>query len=573
MPNIPPPSQQHDKNAKHTERDLLKFCQALMNEGAKARNKWVSKDGADSRDVRAYRGLIAPSGFKGKTDDRVFRLNIIQTFIDTMVARLTDNRPMMRVDSIKAGLHDMAVVLEDIIPVIWDESRAQRQLFKMCHNSSIRGISGFHVGYDAMRDRVLIEVLRPHQIIVDPDVCEAGLIEEAEYVGVKRQSTLSALGIRYPGRGGLVREDVEMDGSASAETIDTPVEHIMASRNKPSSSGSVIPRATVNTVYLIDRENMEKGKLMFPRGRRVVFTKDVLLDDGVNPYWDGTHPVDIFDWTVDPNHIWGLSEPSSMINPQNAFNEIMDGVIQNQIQTNQINITGDHDALLASEWSRLKKMKNTNVMPHRKNSSFAITPPPVFGSDKIAVARQIFSFLQILKGVTDVVLGENPGSLQSGRAVEGLVEGANIMTRARASRLEDFMTRVGQKIIARIIQFIPTDRILSFLGPKAETLKYGELRQEFFFNDKGIPMSIEERAEVFRYLRFAVLPGSSAPGTRQARAQQMMALHSLPRPLVSGKDVLEAADFRNADEMIKRAKEEQPLGPPAPAGETPQVFT
>lgn len=572
MAQIPPPVQPHDKKAKHTERDLLEFCHALMKEGSKARDKWVSTDGPESRDVRAYRGLVAPVGFKQKADDRVFRLNFIQTFVDTMTARLTDNRPIMRVDSVKAGLHDMAVVLEDILPVIWDESRAQRQLFKMCHNAAIRGMSGFHVGYDAFRDRVLIEVLRPHQIVIDPDICEAGLIEEAEYVGVKRAATLSMLKLRHPGRGGLVREDVDQESGSSGSTIDTPIEHIVANRGKPSGRGAVIPRATVNTLYLVDRESMQHGKLLFPRGRRVLFTKDVLLDDGVNPYWDGIHPVDAFDWTVDPNHVWGISEPSSMINPQNAFNEIMDGLIQNQISTNMVNITGDHDAQIASEWKRLRNMKNTNVIPHRKNSSFNITPPAVFGSDKIAIARQIFSFMQILKGVTDVVLGENPGSLQSGRAVEGLVEGANIMIRARASRLEDFMTRVGQKMIARIIQFIPTDRVVSFLGPREETLKYGELRQEFFVNEDGMPLSIEEHADVFRYLRFAVLPGSSAPGTRQARAQQMLSLHTLPRPLVSGKDVLEAADFRNAQEMIDRAQKEQPLGPPAPAGPTPPVF-
>jgi len=558
---------------------MLRFCRAVIKEGQDARSKWVSKDGPDSIEVRAYRGLMTPTtktsrygAHTQKPDSRVFKLNIIQTFIDTMVARLTDNRPMMRVDSIKAGLHDMAVVLEDIIPVVWDESRAQRQLFKMCHNAAIRSMSGFHVGYDAFRDRILIEVLRPHQIVIDPNVCEAGLIEEAQYVGVKRSATLAELRRRYEGRGGLVKADIESDGSSSSEVLDTPVEDIVANRSKSATSSTVIPRATVHTLYLVDNDSMKHGKLMFPRGRRIVFTADVILDDGVNPYWDGVHPVDAFDWTVDPNHAWGLSEAASMINPQNSFNEIMDGLIQNQITTNMVNITGDQDAMLATEWKKLKELKNANVIPHRKNSSFNISPPPVFGSDKTAIARQIFSFLQVLKGVTDVVLGENPGSLQSGRAVDNLQEGANIMTRARASRLEDFMMRVGQKMIARIIQFMPTDRVMSFLGPKAETLKYGELRQEFFFNDKGNPMTIEERAEVFRYLRFAVLPGSSAPGTRQARAQQMLSLHTLPRPLVSGRDVLEAADFRNAEEMMERAQAEQPLGPPSPAQEMPQVF-
>jgi hypothetical protein len=163
-------------------------------------------------------------------------------------------------------------------------------------------------------------------------------------------------------------------------------------------------------------------------------------------------------------------------------------------------------------------------------------------------------------GVTDVTLGETPGSLQSGLAIEGLQEGANLMTRARASRLEDLLSRVGQKLVARILQFVTADRVFSVMGPSGEAVEYALARSELFLDDKGHPVTAEQRREFFRYLRFTVDPGSSAPGTRIRRAEMMMRLNAIGA--ASRKMVLQAADFPDPDYMLKEAEDDFQKFPP-----------
>ena len=99
------------------------------------------------------------------------------------------------------------------------------------------------------------------------------------------------------------------------------------------------------------------------------------------------------------------------------------------------------------------------------------------------------------------------------------------------------------------------------LGPTGESTEYALNRAELFLDDQHRPVSPETRREVFHALRFAVLPGSSAPGTRARRAEMMVKLHMLGA--ASRKMVLQSADFQNPDEMLKEAEEDFAKFPPA----------
>lgn len=533
------------------ERDLLEYAHRLWDEGKDWReSKRHTKD--VEQDRRTYRGTLHPRGHK---EGRLFTINIVQAFIDRMVAQLTDNRPIMRVESIIPEMDKMANAIEKYIAnVVWEESRAQRQLFRIAHTAAIEGSAGCCVSYSNITDAIAVEMLYPEQLSIHRTVVEAGLMDEAEAITIRRDVPLSWIRQRFPYRGGAVKADVSSDSAKEKGIISTPIDELARKGGKKGTSDAV-PMARMYEQSFIDRESKVKGVIAFPTRRRIIFTHEVILDDGPLPYWDGLPQVDLFDWAVDPEHPWGLSATSLMRAGQIAFNEVLDGNIKNQSTLNMINLMMDHNALDRTQVADLRRMKNINIMSHRKNASVRFDVPPSFGQGQMALAREIFSYLQAVTGVTDVTLGESPGSLQSGTAIEGLQQGANLMTRARASRLEDFISRVGQKIVARIIQFVSTEKMEMFLGQNDETAAYskGLERFEVMTGDQ-----VRERAKLFRLLRFAIVPGSSAPGTKQARAQAMLGLHLLPRPLVSGKDVLEAADFRNAEDMIKRAQIEVP---------------
>lgn len=546
-----------DPNAAHgsvAESALIDQLDAIQREGEDAKTHWI-KDQDTADDLALYRGTYAP-------DDRknYFALNFIQAFIDRMVAELTDNRPILRVEHRKVGLKKAAAALEKTILALWNELDVQRQTFKMCENAAINRSAGLYTGYDPETDSIYLELLRPPQVVLSPDVYESAFADRADYVLIHRVRTLDEIRRRFPVRGSLVKADTATVSGGDRTLGSAPLDALLKAGGSVGSSDA-LPRAVLTEVLIKDRQTTPDGRALFPHGRRIIRSKDVILWDGPNTYWDGRWPIDWFDWIVDPEHPYGHSEPNRLKRVQLSFNEIMDGLVENQILSNVMTVVGDYDAITPKQWNMLQKLKNSLALAKRnRNSTITVTPPPTFGADKISVAKSLFTYAQIITGVTDATLGENPGSLQSGVAIEGLQEGAKLMNRARASRLEDFFARVGNKLIARVFQFMTSDRVLTMLGPTDEAIDYAFQRTELFLNDDGEPVTDKEREEVFKYMRFAVLPGSSAPGTRAKRAEAMLKLHMLGA--ASRKMVLQSADFQDPDQMLAEAEADFKVFPP-----------
>lgn len=548
------------------EEKLLEYLESLYQEGVRARDRWAPKSDRD-RDLKLYRGDVGP-----KERDAFFKANFIQAFCDRMVQQLTDTRPTIRVDSRKLGLHKMAQVATKVAAAIWEESKMQRQTYKMAHNAAITRSAGLYTGYDPSTDEIVLETLKISQVVFDPAVAEASLSHRGEYRFIDRIKPVAELRQKFPGRGGFVKADatISLDPSdAGKRRINSPLDKLLGGGRL--SEGDTLGRAHVREALIVDRQKHVDGKPMFPGGRLVFHTSDQILWDGPNIFWDGLDPVDWFDWIVDPEHPWGMSAPDLLMHLQLAFNQLGDGLVENHLLTNFISIIADHDALDPETWKKLQRITSSIILRKRNRNSQAptVTPPPPFGADKIALARWLFTVAQLLTGVTDVTLGEAPGSLQSGTAIEGLVEGSNLGTRSRASRLEDFFASVGQKLLSRIFQFMPSDRVVSLVGPSGDAIEYAIKRAEFFVTEEGQPLSPDERREALRWHRFIVQPGSSMPGTRLHRGQLMKDLVLIGA--ASRKRLLAAADFPNPEEMVKEAfdefKEYQSAGfvPPAAA--------
>ena len=534
-----------------SEQKLLKMLDAIADEAQRVKDHWV-KDVDLTRDLDLYRGKL-----KGNADDRYFDCNFVGAFIDRMVAQLTDNRPIIRLENRKAGISKVARSVEKVIQCVWDESKVQRGLFKLANNAAVNRSAGLYTGFDTETDTPVVELLRIAQVLVDPNVVESGQLDSAEYVRIERVMPLAEIRAKFPGRGSLVKSDVNISQIGQEPKKRTSM---LDGLRSTTTTRDTIPRARVYEWFIQDRATSDTGDRLFPSYRRIICSDDVVLWDGPNPFWDGRIPVDWFDWMVDPEHIWGHGESARLRKMQLAFNQLIDGLIENQLLTNIISIVGDADSLPPEMWKKLQNIKSSLLLQKKnRNSTLTVQPPQPFGQDKIQIARSIFTYAQLLTGVTDVTLGDAPGSLQSGLAIEGLQEGANLMTRARASRLEDLMNRVGQKLISRVFQFVTSDRVFTMVGPTAEAVAYAMARSELFINDKGQPMTQADQRDALRFMRFSVIPGSSAPGSRLARARMMAELVKLGA--ASRRDVLQAADFQDPDDMLKRAEEDAGKNP------------
>ena len=564
---LPIPEREVDNSSKKRAAvKLLDRLDALEDEGKAGRSKYRSaKESQQSVDL--YRGEQGPASGA----EPHFKANFIEAFIDRQVALLTDNRPIIMVEPRKVGLAGLARVLDACADTVWTESAMQRQAWKLGLLAAIEGSAGLYTGYDAEADETYIEVVSRDQCWMDPAIREAALIgTHAEYFGIERIQTTAEIMARY-----LISVDADVsvledEEDKRAKTLLGPIETVIrrlgGRRDQTPTESMAMPRARTKEIFVKDRTRDPSGLRLFPTYRRILRTADAILWDGPLPMWDGVIPVDWYDWAVDPKHPWGMDEPQGLKHMQGAYNELLDGCVENHVLTSFIQFVADFDAVDEKTWQLFNKIKRSIVIRKKnRNATTAVIPPIPFGADTISLARFIFTAMQLKTGVTDVTLGEHPGSLQSGAAIAGLVEGASLMSRSRQSRLEDLYTRVGQKLIARVLQHFTGDRILGLLGPTPDAVDAVLKRSEFFVKEDGTRTTDAERREAFRYLRFGVVPGSSQAGARTARAKMMIELNK--GRSAARIDVLRAAGIPDPEEMLKRADEEfakmHPSPPPA----------
>jgi len=540
------------------EANLLSQLNSYWKEGKRAREVHHT-DAMVKESVALFRGEVHLSD---EDEELFFKANIIQAFLGRQVSQLTDNRPIFRHEPTRWEMERPAKIINQVFTALWDEATMQRQLYKMVHNAGIKASAGLKVSWDPMKDDLSVELIMPDQIAVHPGVREAARFDDAEYIVVRRPVPLDLIAAQFGVRGGFVKSNVKLTGNQSAgsgSVIDGADEAFNLGAHKKLSTGDTIPHAWIYEAWVQDRQmTMDQKTRLFPGRRRVVFAEDIILWDGPTPNWHGLPDIEWFDWTVDPDHLWGISEPQNLKHMQLAFNDIMNGTVANAIDINTTTVSGEAEALESAEWLKLTNTPRMRVVKHAKNKTLTVITPPPYGASQVAMSRFIFQMMQLMTGVTDVTLGESPGSLQSGIAIEGLQESANLMTRDRQSRLEDFMKRIGHKITTLILQHMDADRIFAVTGPVAEATPYLALRQTFFTDteDATKQISPERRKERIRFTKFNIVPGSSAPGAKQRRAELMFKM--LKTGAASRQDVLEAADYtpEMAKKQIERATED-----------------
>ena len=559
------------------EKILLRTLKGMLVDAERSKENYVGSETYEDN-LNCYRGDLRPDD----TDYDIFYLNIIKPFINNMVAALTDSRPGMDMEAIKPSLKPMSDVLAHLMPSLWNLNRIQPKLWKFAHTTGVFSHAAFYTGWNNVDRTIIADVIPGNRFSIDPIVIESSSLMFGKYVAIKRVATLDELRVMYKSRGILVKSDVSVvpklqsDGGAGSRDskgiIDSPsMTELIGGKSNRGSSLEALPRANVWEIYFIDHQYAAGGQeRAFPTGRRVIMSEEIILDDGPNPFWDGEFPLDMFDWDTDPEHPYGQSAAQELRSLQTSFNELGDGTIQNHVDSNRLIFQAEYDAIDEKDWQSWAGNKRNIIARLRKRGSdMSIRVPPAFGADKIQMSERLLAWGRMISGISN--LPENPGSLQTGPAIQGLQEGVSLPSRARAARFEDTMSRIGQKVIARTLQYVTSDEIINLLGESPETLAYAKLRADLFINDNGKEMTPFERRSIFRHLRFTVTPGSSSTEARQRRFQNAIVLHRLGA--LSLEEVMKLSDFMNPKEKMLAAKLERATGTlphfPLPGQEPP----
>ncbi|MGL4774542.1 MAG: portal protein [Clostridium sp.] len=483
---------------------------------------------------------------KHETNDRSNAIpNHIFATVETVKPIMLTNLPKNIVLPKTANGYSKAQLVQQALEYEWDRTSLLTKLQQSLTDESLYGnmILGLFWNQKASKGigEVELRQISPFNFFIDP---MATTIDEASYCIYATYKPYGQIVQAYPDKA------KELENSKTND-VD---ENLSFGKNTENAKDQLLYVECYMRDYsteLIEEENedgekVEKTKLKYKNGRRVVIAGDVLLHDGENPYEDGKFPFVSSSCYDLPNQFWGLSEVEPLISIQREICEIYDDIIENaHLCGNPVWIVDNNAGVEKNSLTNRKGLvvrKNPGTDVHRE------APPPI-----PAYIQNILSDLkydiQVVSGVFDATRGERPVSITSGVAIQALQDSSQGRIRLRTQKLEIMLEKLGSMWLNRIQQYWTLPRTIRIMGAEYEPNSYPLIinGQEVLFKDVTRDM-------VDGDFDIKIVTGSSMATNRSARMEQIIRLAQTPAedgmPMLPRKTVLEYSELDNIQEIM-----------------------
>lgn len=552
-----------------TEEKLLDFLKKLDDEVETSKGDLEKRmsDNLDQVRGKQWKSNKAP----------YFLYNVIEAGLEDKAGKLSETKPQISVLPRKNGLDNAAKMLTKVASSIWDCSKMEYKTERIAYYGALAGAAFVGTTYN----RNLADGLGDVELMIkDPRACGMDMSITAgedgdlgEYATFMDFIPLDVIRDEYPGRGALVVPDEKTIGYDSVKTPTTQgllrgtYSRLFKKKGEPEHK-SVIPKAIMREYYIQDRRKSiedtgliplvdgitkwaPKGGAPFPGGRRIIRAGDIILLDEANPYWDGGYPIDMLSWKVDLESAWGADEIQSVKRMQEAVNRLGDAYTKTTILNSVVRVIMETNALSPTERNKLSN-EVAQIIEKTPGRALEYMTPQMLPPEVINFVNTLMGWIRQKMGVQEIPTSKQVPSIVTGPAIEGLqlmVEGP---IRTAARRIEEFYTRVGQKIISRVFQFYTADRLMHQVGPDNTWTEFEFYRLQILKDSKGKPREGEDLRKAFRDFSFRIAPGSSLAVTKTTRAVMKMQLLQLG--LLHPEEVL-LEFFDNPKDKLEKAQE------------------
>lgn len=508
-----------------------------------------------------------------------FLYNVIESAVEDKSGKLGETKPKINIMPMRDGLDGAAEVLHRCISGIWDRRNIEYETERIAYYGAAAGVAFVATPYNRRMyggigdaDFVLKD---PRTCGMDPSVVSAKDGDSGEYVFMEDFVPLDYVRREYPGRGALVKSSEKISGYEKSTVSRGPAQLLKGTFNRlfhgaNGETKSAIPRTVIEEFFIKDRrENIEEdgpipitktttswctepGSEPFPGGRRIIRAGQEILEDTWNPYWDGAPPLDALSWKIDLESMFGPDEVQGVKRMQEAVNRLGDAYVKNAIINSVVRVILDHGALSPEERNKLSNTA-AEIIEKAPGRSFEYQVPPTLPVDVINFAERLMDYIRQKIGSVIPPTQKDVPSIVTGPAIEGLQVMVQTPLRTAARRVEELYTRIGQKLISRVIQYYTSDRIIQYIGADARWMQFEFKRRELIKKADGTARTQSDLRKYFHDFMFAIDPGSSLAATKIQRA--MMAFNLVQLGTLHPREVLIELGYQNPDEKIKKAKE------------------
>ena len=457
---------------------------------------------------------------------------------------------------------------------MWTETSWQEALAKGLALAMMAGSNVGMIGWDPLADNgrgdIRPRFFDPRSVVVEPGVTTATALETAEYVVTQEVRSVASLIEQFGERALSVQADANLANQYHDSTQARGMRGVLSAaagtfrRRFQNPLASAVPRAYTRHYWFKDWQRYTDGspqrftQIVHADGsresrpvrrmiRHVVGAGGTALVDEANPYWHQRYPIDVLDWGLEVENIWGQSEIRQLRASQEALNRLVSQVLRNTTLLNNFIVSGDHNALDADQWNELTN-RPAIILKQRPNTRLDFRSPPSLPAYLFTLVEFLVKSIDMVGGTSEVGRGVAQAS-QSGITVESLQLAAQTVIRLQARRLEAFLTRMFTKAISMLFQFYTSNRIKQIVGDDG-------MVTTFSFDRAALILGLEakEVETAFRDFILTVRPGSSLNATRVQKAVLASNLYGMG--LLTGEDLLTAVEWQDPRGTFGRAQAE-----------------
>lgn len=334
------------------------------------------------------------------------------------------------------------------------------------------------------------------------------------------------------------REDSRLDQKGNSQQcflvecwfLDDEVEE------EPEEVVAVMPESEGGTV---ERVRQVTSRPKYPFGRVVTKVGNVVLRDMPAPYKMYDWPYVLFRDNVDPEEpFYGFGEVELLKDPQRELNKRRSQIADN------ITLMGNGFWIVDTN-SRVDRDKLSNrpglVVTKQPGSEVRREAPIALPSHLFENINMIMKDMQNLTGVGDVLGGIVPRGIRSGAGLSEAQDIAATRVRLKVKHMERSISEIGKLMIKLVKQYYTVPRVISILGANGSVQ---------WVNFDGSKISGD--------WDIIIGCGSTLPVSKSLRFEQAVRLYQLQA--IDRRALLEAADFPNREDILKRLGDDQGAG-------------
>jgi hypothetical protein len=535
------------------ESKYLKHLSSLYDEGARFREK-ATQDWSHS--IEVARGNVWPE--KRPKYKVNASMNFLAQVIERKVALLTDAKPTATVVSRKKGLDTVCEILTKVIEGIFDTINWEQRLTEFVFLEQYFGIASANTCFDKVLDwgrgDIDVAILDPRTFVFDPFVSRSYNLNSGEYFCMETIRPTSYLRDKYDKKADDIKSDFGDDGKTKEDSYLSKVRNFFRGRSEEKTMLSVIPRSIVRDYWVRDRNTKRDGRLVYPTWREVLVVGGTIVEDGATPYIDGALPFDMMEWDFNVDSAYGLNEVLKLEMPQLMFNKVLATTIENSVLMSNGIWVGDSNALSETDWGRLSNEPGSHVKK-RPGTQLERQAGVALPAHLTQILTMLVNGIEKLSSITEVTEGRRPGQVTSGNAIEALQLAASTAIRLKARQIENLIQRIGQKLISRIFQYYTEDKVFNFVGKHEGFEQYVYEREQIRKLVTEAGMNLLTAHTEFQY---KVTPASSLAMTKWQKG--LIAMQLFQAGCIDREALLDAVEYPNREEILKRTKQEQKEG-------------